>query len=174
MKFNLDRFHPLLQLMPGFIRANDFAIKEPSIPSLLESMSREAEMNRVGACGILARLADVLTATMIRSWVEHGCGEATGWLAALRNHEVGRVLAAVHLDPARHWSVEELARIMGASRSSFAQRFLDIVGKPLPVMWRARGCNRPTSGYVKASASPPSPTNLVMTPKPPSAVLTRE
>ncbi|MEL4072606.1 AraC family transcriptional regulator [Ochrobactrum sp. GPK 3] len=137
MKFNLDRFHPLLQLMPGFIRANDFAIKEPSIPSLLESMSREAEMNRVGACGIMARLADVLTATMIRSWVEHGCGEATGWLAALRNHEVGRVLAAVHLDPARHWSVEELASIMGASRSSFAQRFLDIVGET-PARYVAR------------------------------------
>jgi AraC-like DNA-binding protein len=123
--------------MPGFIRANDFAIKEPSIPSLLESMSREAEMNRVGACGIMARLADVLTATMIRSWVEHGCGEATGWLAALRNHEVGRVLAAVHLDPARHWSVEELASIMGASRSSFAQRFLDIVGET-PARYVAR------------------------------------
>ncbi len=50
-------------------------------------------------------------------------------MAALRNNEIGRVLAAVHLDPARHWSVEDLAEIMGASRSSFAQRFLDIVGE---------------------------------------------
>lgn len=129
MTFNLERNHPLLQLMPDFIRANDFAAREPSIPALLESMAREVEMNRVGACGIVARLADVLTATMIRSWVEHGCGKEKGWLAALRNNEIGRVLAAVHLDPARHWSVEELAEIMGASRSSFAQRFLDIVGE---------------------------------------------
>jgi len=129
MNFNLDRYHPLLQLMPDFIRANDFERNEPSINLLLESMTREVELNRVGACGILARLADVLTATIIRSWVEHGCSVETGWLAALRNDEIGRVLAAVHLEPARHWTVGELAGIMGASRSSFAQKFLDIVGE---------------------------------------------
>jgi AraC-like DNA-binding protein len=92
-------------------------------------MMREVEMNRVGSGGILARLADVLTATIIRTWVEHGCGTATGWLAAVRNPEIGRVLAAIHLEPARGWTIAELAKIMGASRSGFAQRFVDVVGE---------------------------------------------
>ena len=56
--------------------------------------------------GIMARLADVLAASIIRSWVEHGCGDASGWIAAVRNKEVGRVLAAIHLQPDRDWSVE--------------------------------------------------------------------
>ena len=86
-------------------------------------------MNRVGAGGILSRLADVLTATLIRTWVEHGCGDSTGWLAAVRNPEVGRVLAAIHLDPSHDWSVNELARHMGASRSGFAQLFATVVGE---------------------------------------------
>jgi AraC-like DNA-binding protein len=119
------------------MRTSDLAANEPAIPPLLDAMMREVEMNRVGAAGILSRLADVLTATIIRTWVEHGCGDATGWLAAVRNPEVGRVLAAIHLDPAHDWSVEELARHMGASRSGFAQRFVDVVGET-PARYVAR------------------------------------
>ena len=129
MRFNVDRQHPLLQLMPSVMRTSDLSSNEPSIPPLLDAMMREVEMNRVGSGGILARLADVLTATIIRTWVEHGCGTATGWLAAVRNPEIGRVLAAVHLEPARGWTIAELAKIMGASRSGFAQRFVDVVGE---------------------------------------------
>jgi AraC-like DNA-binding protein len=137
MRFNVDKLHPLLQLMPDVMRTSDLAANEPAIPPLLDAMMREVEMNRVGAAGILSRLADVLTATIIRTWVEHGCGDATGWLAAVRNPEVGRVLAAIHLDPAHDWSVEELARHMGASRSGFAQRFVDVVGET-PARYVAR------------------------------------
>jgi len=137
MRFNVDKHHPLLQLMPKMMRTSDLAANEPSIPALLEAMMREVDMNRVGAGGILARLADVLTATLIRTWVEHGCGDATGWLAAVRNPEVGRVLAAIHLDPAHDWTVEELARTMGASRSAFAERFSRVVGET-PARYVAR------------------------------------
>lgn len=129
MRFNVDKHHPLLQLMPDVIRTSDLAANEPAIPALLDAMTREVDMNRVGAGGILSRLADVLTATIIRTWVEHGCGDATGWLAAVRNPEVGRVLAAIHLNPAHDWSVDELAREMGASRSGFALRFATVVGE---------------------------------------------
>lgn len=137
MQFNVDRLHPLLQLMPAVMRTSDLAASEPSIPALLEAMLREAQMQRVGSGGILARLADVLTATLIRTWVEHGCGSATGWLAAVRNPELGRVLAAIHLEPARDWSVPELAKLMGASRSGFAQRFVDTMGET-PARYVAR------------------------------------
>lgn len=137
MRFNVDKRHPLLNLMPDVMRTSDLAKSEPTIPPLLDAMMREVEMNRVGAGGILSRLADVLTATIIRTWVEHGCGDASGWLAAVRNPEVGRVLAAIHLDPAHDWSVKELARHMGASRSGFAQRFVSVVGET-PARYVAR------------------------------------
>lgn len=129
MRFNIDRLHPLLQLMPETMLTSDLATSEPAIPHLLDAMAREVDMDRVGAGGILARLADVLTATIIRTWVEHGCGNTNGWIAAVRNPEVGRVLAAIHLEPERDWSVAELARLMGASRSGFAERFARVVGE---------------------------------------------
>jgi AraC-like DNA-binding protein len=129
MRFSIDGLHPLLALMPDVMRAHELVKNEPSVPHLLEAMMREVAIDRVGSGAMLARLADVLAATIVRAWVEGGCGDATGWLAAVRDPQVGRVLAAIHLEPSRDWSVAALARIMGASRSGFAERFADIVGE---------------------------------------------
>ncbi|MGF9562096.1 AraC family transcriptional regulator [Neorhizobium sp. JUb45] len=137
MRFNVDRLHPLLQMMPDVMTTIDLARSEPTIPHLLDAMAREVDMDRVGAGGILARLADVLMATMIRTWVEHGCGKTNGWIAAVRSPDVGRVLAAIHLEPERDWTVAELARHMGASRSGFAERFAKVVGET-PARYVAR------------------------------------
>jgi AraC-like DNA-binding protein len=137
MRFNVDRLHPLLQMMPDVMTTIDLARNDPAIPHLLEAMAREVDMDRVGAGGILARLADVLMATMIRTWVEHGCGETSGWIAAVRSPDVGRVLAAIHLEPHKDWTVAELARHMGASRSGFAERFARVVGET-PARYVAR------------------------------------
>nr|WP_282099681.1 AraC family transcriptional regulator [Qipengyuania aerophila] len=37
-------------------------------------------------------------------------------------------MAAIHSDPSHHWTVSELARIAGKSRSAFAERFVAVVG----------------------------------------------
>jgi AraC-like DNA-binding protein len=92
-------------------------------------MEREVALDRIGACGILARLADVLAASIIRAWVECACSDASGWIAAVRCPQVGRVLAAIHRQPERDWSIGELADVMGASRSSFIDKFSSAVGE---------------------------------------------
>jgi AraC-like DNA-binding protein len=129
MRFNFDSLHPLLALMPDLMRAHELVKNEPTVPLLFDAMVRECSANRVGAGGMLARLADVLAATIVRAWVESGCGDATGWIAAVRDPQIGKVLAAIHLDPSQDWSVVTLARLMGASRSGFAQRFAEVVGE---------------------------------------------
>jgi AraC-like DNA-binding protein len=129
MRVSLDPLHPLLRMMPEIMRAGEMLLKEPAIPHLLEAMNAEMCLSRIGAGGILARLADVLAAKIIRAWIEHGCGEATGWIAAMRDPDLGRVLAAVHAAPERDWTVAELAKLMGASRSGFAAKFAAVVGE---------------------------------------------
>lgn len=129
MTFNVDLDHPLLRLMPDMMRMSDFIANEPGIPHLLEAMGREVTMDRVGAGGILARLADVLAAAIMRAWVERGCGAAKGWVAAARCPTIGKVLAAIHAHPETDWTVESLAELMGASRSGFAERFAEVVGE---------------------------------------------
>jgi len=129
LRFNLDPLHPLIAMMPEVMRANELAQRDPTVPALLEAMEREVELDRIGACGILARLADVVAASIIRAWVECACSDATGWIAAVRCPKVGKVLAAIHAEPERDWDVPALAELMGASRSSFAQAFTRTVGE---------------------------------------------
>lgn len=129
MNFNVDGQHPLLRMMPELMRMHELAANEPGIPPLLATMACELALDRVGAGSMLTRLADVVAAALIRTWVEKGCGDSTGWVAAARDPDIGRVLAAIHLDPANEWTVEALAGVMHASRSAFAERFAAIVGE---------------------------------------------
>ena len=129
MRFNLDPLHPLLAMMPDVMQAGDLARRDPGVPALLDAMEREVSLDRIGGCGILARLADVLAASIIRAWVECACNDATGWLAAVHCPKIGKVIAAIHAEPERDWSVPALADIMGASRSSFADAFTRTVGE---------------------------------------------
>jgi len=129
MRFNLDPLHPLLAMMPDLMHAGDLVKRDPAVLALLEAMEREVSLDRIGACGILARLADVLAASIIRAWVECGCSDSTGWIAAVQCPKVGKVIAAIHAEPERDWDVPTLARLMGASRSRFAESFTRTVGE---------------------------------------------
>jgi AraC-like DNA-binding protein len=129
MTFNVDPMHPLLRMMPELMQVHAAADNEPGIPHLLKTMAREVALDRVGAGGILARLADVVAASLIRSWVERGCGDASGWIAAARDPDIGRVLAAIHLNPSTDWTIDALAKTMRSSRSAFAERFTRVVGE---------------------------------------------
>lgn len=129
MRFNLDPLHPLLAMMPDLMHAGDLVKRDPAVPALLEAMEREVSLDRIGACGILARLADVLAASIIRAWVECSCSDSSGWIAAVQCPKVGKVIAAIHAEPERAWDVPALARLMGASRSRFAESFTRIVGE---------------------------------------------
>lgn len=129
MRFNLDSLHPLLRIMPMVMRAKELMRSDHATLHLLDAMASEIASNRIGACGIVSRLADVLTAQIIRSWVEDGSTDTTGWISAARHPGIGPVLAAIHAEPERDWSVASLAKLMGASRSSFASKFAEIVGE---------------------------------------------
>jgi AraC-like DNA-binding protein len=56
--------------------------------------------------------------------------EQTGWLAGLREPGIGRAIAALHEGPAHPWTLEELARGAGLSRTILAERFTHFVGQP--------------------------------------------
>ena len=41
---------------------------------------------------------------------------------------LGRVIAALHREPGRNWTLADMAREMGSSRSVFAKRFVEVTG----------------------------------------------
>lgn len=128
MRFNLDRAHPLFRTMPPVLHAAALMPSEPAIMPLLDAIATEMSSLRVGAAGMAARLADVLAVQIIRSWMEHDCTEALGWIAAARHPRIGPALAAIHARPEEDWSVGRLASEVGMSRSAFAETFAVAVG----------------------------------------------
>ncbi len=128
MELDLGSLHPLISLMPAVMRVDPQADRQSELLPILEAMEQEVCGQRAGFASILTRLAEVVAAAIIRSWVECGCGDASGWVEALRDPRLGGVIAALHREPGRHWTVESMAREMGVSRSVFAERFLAVTG----------------------------------------------
>ena len=63
--------------------------------------------------------------------------EGKGWLAGVRDPQVGRALALLHGAPATAWTVDELAHKVALSRSALAERFTSLVGEP-PMQYLTR------------------------------------
>ena len=77
---------------------------------------------------MLAKLAELLFIEVLRLYIAEGPAGRTGWLAGLGDRVVGGALNALHAKPAHAWSLEELARAAGTSRSVLAERFQQLVG----------------------------------------------
>ena len=99
----------------------------------------EARSPRPGGAGVLAKLAEVLFIEVLRLYMNEQGPERTGWLAGVGDRIVGGALNAMHARPAHAWTLEELARAAGTSRSVLAERFLKLVGnspKQYLTQWR--------------------------------------
>lgn len=120
---------PLITLMPPIIKGCDIAGNDPIVGPLLVAMTVEALQPQMGSATVLSRMADLLVARLIRCWVNCSGAATTGWLAAIRDPHLGRVLAAMHRDPGHNWTLESLAGVAGQSRSIFAERFSAVLGE---------------------------------------------
>jgi len=85
------------------------------------------------------RLLDWLLTCTLQAWFADRGPERPGWSAAAADPVVGPALAALHAEPARRWTVAELAAHGGTGRAAFAKRFRELVGAaPLSYLrtWR--------------------------------------
>jgi AraC family transcriptional regulator, alkane utilization regulator len=130
--------NPLLCSLPGLFKID---MRNDPHSAWLESSLRfaaaEAAQCRAGSTIVLARLSELLFVEAVRRCIEALPQERTGWLAGLRDRFVGRALSMLHGDPAHAWTVDELARAVGLSRSALAQRFTELLGQP-PIQYLAR------------------------------------
>ena len=100
-------------------------------------MMKEAQEVHPGASIMISRLIDVLVISILRSWVRIERSGNIGWLGALGDARISRALKAIHDDPYRRWTVLELARVAGLSRSGFAAKFSALV-KEAPLSYHSR------------------------------------
>ena len=102
--------------------------------SVTQAANREA-----GAGAMLARLAEAVFAETVRRYVRDLPSDQTGWLAGARDIEVGKALTLLHHRPAHPWTVAELARETGLSRTVLSERFRHFLGEsPIAYLTRWR------------------------------------
>ena len=82
-----------------------------------------ADASRPGDAAVLAKLSEVLFAETLRRYVAQLPQEQSGWLAGVRDPEIGKALALLHRKPAHPWTIAALATEVGISRSVLAERF---------------------------------------------------
>ena len=81
------------------------------------------DASRPGGGAVLAKLAEVLFVETLRRYIALLPQEQTGWLAGVRDPEVGKALALLHRKPEHPWTIASLSIEVGISRSVLAERF---------------------------------------------------
>jgi len=83
----------------------------------------QADRLQAGGEAVLAKLSEVVFIETLRAYIGSLPAEHTGWLAGARDSEVGKTLALMHREPSRSWTLADLAKEAGVSRSVLAERF---------------------------------------------------
>jgi AraC-like DNA-binding protein len=90
----------------------------------------QAVASQAGSEIVVAKLSEALFAETLRRYVDLLPPGQTGWLAGARDPDVGNALALMHGQPSDSWTIAELARRVGVSRSVLAERFRYFLGMP--------------------------------------------
>jgi AraC-like DNA-binding protein len=121
--------NPVISTLPAALRLN---VEEGGgaewIRSTFQYAADEVAAGRPGSETVLAKLSELLFVEAVRRYAETLPEGQTGWLAGLRDPYVARALALFHRDIARIWTVDELGREVGLSRSALADRFTRLIG----------------------------------------------
>jgi len=125
---DMKPFNPLIDALPHqlHLRAGDLG---PWTVQLLDQAVAESRERRAGSAAVLERASEFVFVDAARRYLDALPPGATGWLGALRDRHVGRAIALMHDRPAHHWSVEELGREVGFSRSALHERFVALTGQ---------------------------------------------
>jgi AraC-like DNA-binding protein len=140
-----------LQALPPLFKVN--ISNDPSgqwLESSLRFAVAEAVAAREGASAMLAKLSEAIFTETVRRHIRALPESETGWLAGARDPAVGQALFLFHQRPSHPWTMPELAKEVGVSRSVLAERFRHYLGQPpmaYLTQWRLRlGARALTSG----------------------------
>ncbi len=131
--------HMIFERLPPFIHIPNYGETSGAwLDATLRVIGGEAGAARLGGDLIALKMSEAIFAQAVRTFLERE-GERLGALSGFVDPHLSRALTAFHQNPARVWSVEDLARTAGLSRTGFAQQFSQKMGvTPLQYLtsWR--------------------------------------
>lgn len=129
--------------LPPFAWVSGFAQLEPAAAALASHLGQPSPSAPVeeptgalaGGCArpgdgpVCRTMVTSVVLSLVRAWAQVGCAPE-GWpRRAAEDPHLARAAAAVLSDPARDWTVDQLAAVAALSRSAFAEKFREAYGR---------------------------------------------
>ncbi|QMV53849.1 AraC family transcriptional regulator [Ewingella americana] len=146
----------LLDSLPSVAVVNANTDSAPVLRWALELLVQEVSNPSPGGAMMVQQLGNIMLIQVLRQYLGIEQDSPAGWLYALSDPRVNAALEAMHAEPEKRWSVQQLADVAGVSRSTFALNFKQKVGfGPLEYLlrWRMQLASRRLAvGNVTVSA----------------------
>lgn len=131
-----DQFrNPVIETLPRLLKVatvQDRMARDEI--GFVESTLRFAMQNlmkgEVGESSVMCRLSELLFVEAVRRYAASLPAGQAGWLAGMRDQQVGKALALIHSRLSEKWTAETLADTVALSRSAFTERFTQLIGVP--------------------------------------------
>jgi AraC-like DNA-binding protein len=121
--------HPLVRTLPSVIVLPLADVE--SLGPALDLLFAEVDNVRCGQPLLADRLFEVVLIQLLRWMLDHADDLALppGLIPGLADERLAPALVAMHEAPGEAWTLDALARTATMSRSAFAARFKDVVGR---------------------------------------------
>lgn len=131
-KYDKAMIRPLLSVLPSILpEVNDEADGRFEVIDVeIRLLTLEAEHERMGKTAVINHWASIMMIECLRVYIERLPEATDNWLTAMKDPFLTKALVAMHEMPSENWTINKLAEVAGMSRSSFAQRFKEVVGIP--------------------------------------------
>lgn len=131
-KYDKAMIRPLLSVLPSILpEVNDEADGRFEVIDVeIRLLTLEAEHERMGKTAVINHWASIMMIECLRVYIERLPEATENWLKAMKDPFLTKALVAMHEMPSENWTINKLAEVAGMSRSSFAQRFKEVVGIP--------------------------------------------
>ena len=124
-----DPVHPFfLEIPTWFILKKDDIGLNDGIYQMTDLLAKETAQAGLGSERVIQGILDVMFSLIMRRVVNQLGANQTRWASSMQDQQIRKLLELLHRDLKNSWSLPELAKEVGISRSSLAARFKQLTG----------------------------------------------
>jgi AraC-like DNA-binding protein len=123
------RHNPLIASLPSLIHVGGDSGILSMLQPMIEFIRSEASSRRAGYMAIARQLSTLVFIHALRTYLLKCSAETAQWLRSLEDVRIVRTLNRIHHSPQQSWTLLQLAKEAGMSRSAFAAKFKELLGR---------------------------------------------
>lgn len=131
-QYDKEMIRPLLSVLPPMLSelGSKSTGRFEALNVEIKLLTLESQHKYMGKTAVINHLASIMMIECLRTYIETLPEADDSWLQAIKDPYLIKALAVMHGWPERNWTIHKLAEVSGISRSTFAQRFKNVVGMP--------------------------------------------